>query len=312
MLQKILNLLIEKDDYNTRLNALICDGSVEIKENKSGKYLYIRKRVESKITSTYVDKYNDDLYSILLRSSKEAKQIRKNISLINNELAKLGYKDSELDNSVVLNIDFAKANLKVNIYEQAVLEEIKATFFQVEDVLENNKVNNLKPSDVLKIINLKQAWQFILDKDVLNYNNIYEVLLNIARLVNQGFYFNSKEIRNLPVRISSSSYILLIPEEDKIKNELEKIINSKEDDITKAINLCLYCMKTQIFNDGNKRVAIILANYYLIKKGKGLLIIPEKKVSEFKKLLVMYYEYKDNKKLFNFMKDNCLSLINLD
>lgn len=35
---------------------------------------------------------------------------------------------------------------------------------------------------------------------------------------------------------------------------------------------------------------MIFANHYLIAKGNGCLIIPEKDVPEFKKLLVEYYE----------------------
>lgn len=52
----------------------------------------------------------------------------------------------------------------------------------------------------------------------------------------------------------------------------------------------MYCIKTQLFKDGNKRASVIFANHYLIAKGNGCLIIPEKDVPEFKKLLVEYYE----------------------
>ena len=65
-------------------------------------------------------------------------------------------------------------------------------------------------------------------------------------------------------------------------------------------------MKTQIFNDGNKRAAVIFANHYLISQGKGMIIIPEKNVPEFKKLLVTYYEDKDNSEIIDFMKKQCI------
>ena len=70
--------------------------------------------------------------------------------------------------------------------------------------------------------------------------------------------------------------------------------------------LCLYCMKTQIFNDGNKRAAVIFANHYLISQGGGMLIIPEKQVPDFKELLVTYYEGRDNGKIIEFMKSLCI------
>ncbi|MDO5563064.1 MAG: hypothetical protein Q4F74_05565, partial [Synergistaceae bacterium] len=76
-------------------------------------------------------------------------------------------------------------------------------------------------------------------------------------------------------------------------------------DIDIAIELCLYCMKTQIFLDGNKRAAVIFANHYLIARGGGFLVIPEKEVPDFKRLLVDYYEGKDAAVIRQFMKEKC-------
>ena len=84
-----------------------------------------------------------------------------------------------------------------------------------------------------------------------------------------------------------------------------KLLNKNAEMVDIAIELCLYCMKTQIFNDGNKRVSVIFANHFLISKGAGLLVIPEKKVPEFKKLLVAYYEDRDNGEILEFMKKDC-------
>ena len=64
-------------------------------------------------------------------------------------------------------------------------------------------------------------------------------------------------------------------------------------------------MKTQIFKDGNKRASVIFANHYLIGQGQGFLVIPEKEVPEFKKLLVAYYEGRDENIIKNFMKERC-------
>ena len=65
-------------------------------------------------------------------------------------------------------------------------------------------------------------------------------------------------------------------------------------------------MKAQLFNDGNKRAAVIFANHFLISHGGGLLVIPEKEVPRFKKLLVLYYEDRDNGEITDFMKKLCI------
>ena len=79
----------------------------------------------------------------------------------------------------------------------------------------------------------------------------------------------------------------------------------QKEPIDVAIELCLYCMKTQIFMDGNKRASVIFANHYLISKGGGFLVIPEKEVPEFKKLLVKFYEGEEISVICQFMKEKC-------
>lgn len=300
----IQELLHSRADLYARLNLLPYDGTPEVKEN-GGKYLYMRKRVGSRVTSTYVDVYSDELYQILLRTSREAKELRKQIRRVEKALAALGYNESELSAEVMLNLDFARMNMKLFIYEQAVLEGVATSFPQTEDIIENGQVNGMKASDVQKILNLKHAWEFILDKDVLSYGSDYSILSHIARLVNEGFFTNGGRIRGVPVTIGGSSYIPPLPIETVVMENIAAITESSGDPIDIAIELCLYCMKTQIFNDGNKRASVIFANHYLISKAGGLLVIPEKDVPAFKKLLVAYYEDRDGGEIKAFMKNNC-------
>ena len=58
----------------------------------------------------------------------------------------------------------------------------------------------------------------------------------------------------------------------------------------------------QVYNDGNKRTAVIFANHYMIANALGLFIIPYDKVSEFKQKLVLYYEDKDLVSVKEFLK----------
>ena len=302
---KIQELLHQKADLQARLNLIPYDGNPEIKDRNGEKYLYIRKRVGSRLTSTYVDNYSDALYQLLLRNAREAKDLHKQIRKVEKELAALGYEETELSARVMLNLDFARANMKANIYDQAVLEGVATTFPQTEDIIENGIVTGMTATDVQKILNLKHAWEFILDKDVLSYGTDYYILCHIAKLVNEGFYTDGGRIRGVPVTIGGTSYIPPLPIESIVKESIEVILNEKADDVDIAIKLCLYCMKTQIFNDGNKRAAVIFANHYMITKGQGLIVIPEDHVPEFKRLLVAYYEDRDNGEILKFMRTKC-------
>ena len=302
-------LLQQKADFQARINLIPYDGSPEIKENESGKYLYIRKRIGSRLTSKYVDVYSDDLYQLLLRNSKELKDLKKNVRKIEKRLSELGYTSSELDYSIIQNLEFARANMKANIYDQAVLEGVATSFPQTEDIIDNGTVNGMTANDIQKILNLKHAWEFILDPDVIQAESDYYLMCHIAKLVNEGFFTDGGRIRGVPVTIGGSSYKPPLPIESEVKETIKEILESGKDEIDTAIDLCMYCMKTQIFIDGNKRASVIFANHYLIAHGKGLLVIPEEHVPEFKKMLVAYYEGEDIEVIRNFLKEHCWNKI---
>lgn len=298
-------LLQQRVEITARLNLIPYDGSIEIKARDEKKYIYIRKRVLGRYTSTYIDSYSDELFASISKLLKDAKEYKKEIRKINIELAKLGYSPKDLSPRVLLNIDFARANMKSNIYDQAILEGIATIFSDTETIIENGKVSGMTATDVQKILNLKHAWEFIMDKDVVASKTSYSILCYIAGLVNEGFYTYGGRIRRVPVSIGGTTYVPPMPIEFVVKEKIEEILNKKEEPAEIAIELCLYCMKTQIFNDGNKRAAVIFANHFLISKGAGLLAIPENRVSEFKKLLVLYYEDRENAEILEFMKTYC-------
>ncbi len=242
---------------------------------------------------------------MLLRNARDARALNKRIRQIEKELSAIGYEETGLSNRVLQNVDFARANMKSNIYDQAVLEGVGASFPQTEEIINNGMVNGVKASDVQKILNLKHAWEFILDKDVIQSASNFYMVSHIAKLINEGFYTEGGKVRGVPVTIGGSSYVPPIPIESVVKEEIDKIVMSKKEPIDVAIELCLYCMKTQIFIDGNKRASVIFANQFLIAHGQGFLVIPEREVPEFKILLVRHYDGEDIAIISSFLKDKC-------
>lgn len=100
-----------------------------------------------------------------------------------------------------------------------------------------------------------------------------------------------------------------LPNELDVKDKIQEIAGEDDEPINISIKLCLYCMKAQIFLDGNKCTSVIFANHYLISHGGGFLVIPEKEVPEFKRLLVKYYEGEDIAVITAFMKERCWKTI---
>lgn len=307
---EIQELLKKRADLHARLHLMPYDGTPEVKERGTGKYLYVRKRVAGKQTSTYVGRYTEELYNLLLRNAKEARTIRKELRTLEKQLAEAGYSEADLSPAVVNNIAFARANMKINIYDQAVLEGVATSFPQTEEILENGKVSGMTASDVQKILNLKHAWEFILNRDVISCRSDYYMLSHIAGLINEGFFEDGGRIRGVPVTIGASSYVPPLPIEADVKDKIREITEAEGDAVDTAIKLCLYCMKTQIFLDGNKRAAVLFANHYLIAHGGGFLVIPEKEVPVFKQLLIRHYEGEPFSNLVSFMKERCWKTMN--
>lgn len=301
---EIIALLQAKQTLETELSNLVY-GSVEIREVDSKKYIYVHYRDNGILLTKYVGEYSDDLYNLILNNSIRAKEFKKEIRNITKRLKSLNYIQTELTEDVMLNIDFAKKNLVATIYKQAILEGVATTFADTENIIEGGKVNNMTSEDVLKIINLKHAWEFILNENVISNNTNFALLCQINKFILEGFFYNAGKLRTTPVSIGGTSWTPDFPIESLIKEELTNIFDKNIDDIDKAIELLLYTMKKQIFIDGNKRTSIIFTNHYLISKGKGLIAIPAELSDDYKNLLVKYYEGQNEAEIKTFLKEKC-------
>ena len=301
---KILNLLNQKRQYVTLLNELVY-GAIEIREKDSKKYIYLHTKEDGLQSTKYMGEYTEELYNLVLNNNIKAKTLKKSIRNIEKELNKLNYFDEDLSLDVAKNIDFARKHLVDTIYNQAILEGIATTLSEIENIINGNKVNNMIVDDILKVVNLKHAWEFILNKNVILSKTDYNILCSINKFVEEGFYYLAGSLRTTPVKIGGTSWTPELPIEVDIKDNLNNILSLDIDDVQKSIKLLLYVVKSQMFIDGNKRTSVIFANHYLISKGKGLIVIPDNLVSEYKNLLIKYYESDIDDEIMNFLMNKC-------
>ncbi len=305
---EILDLLNQRDYYLTKLKSMKF-GSIEVRENKDHKYIYTHYQLDNDAGTMYIGEYTDDLYNQTIENNNEAKKYKKELRRINKRLNDLDFNDSELSDKVKWNIDLAKKMLPDTVYKQAILEGINTTFIKTDDIIQGGIVKEMSVSDVYVIVNLKHAWEFILNKNVILSKTDYNTLCMINRLVLEGFYYTAGMLRTVPVDIGGTYWKPDIPIEEDIKNDIDKIVNSSKSSIDIAIDLLLYVVRSQMFIDGNKRTSVIFANHYLISKGKGLIVIPIDKINRYKKLLIEYYETNTKNKISKFIKDECYFMI---
>ena len=206
------------------------------------------------------------------------------------------------------NVFVAKKYLKDSVYRSAFLEGMAVTFPQTEAILENAVVNNVSPKDVAKVIELRDAWEYLLANldvplDLKYLEDLHEI---IAR--EDVPWDRLGKLRIDTVRISGTSYMPEMPLADDVSHKMNEILNDSEmTDTDRAITMLLYLMRAQLFLDGNKRIGTFACNKILIENGRGIFSLPPECKEEFAEKLVRFYETNQMDELKEFVYSNCLS-----
>ena len=201
------------------------------------------------------------------------------------------------------NVFLAKERLNSIIYNSVKLEGFNTNYFNVKKILNGSNVPSLKLDEINCILNLRDAWNFVL-------SNIYEpitleLICKINAFVSRGESLEWGVLRTGKVGINGVDYIPDIPDEPKIIADIKNIM--KEENITKrSLVLMLYLMRTQAFWDGNKRTSMLVANKIMIENGCGVITIKEEYFKEFNSLLTEYYNTNKMEPLLEFLYNNCI------
>ncbi len=203
------------------------------------------------------------------------------------------------------NILMAKRVLIDAIYKSANLEGIAVTYAETNDILNDVNVENIKPSEMNKVFCLRDAWKYVLeniDKE-LHLGFIEEIHTLITK--SELEYQDLGKIRTSGVLISGTTWRPEMPDSEILHKELQELL--KIENVTdRALSIMLWIMRTQIFKDGNKRVATLICNKILIENGKGIFSVPVQLDGKFKTMLVDYYETNNMEELKNWCYENCI------
>lgn len=208
------------------------------------------------------------------------------------------------------NVLFAKRNIVDSIYSEAKLEGISVTFPSTYAIFSGRTVASLSVDDTVKINNLKHAWEFILS--TLDCPTDLRYIRQINSEVGKGVVFREGLLHETDVRVEGTSWKPDIPNEEIIKRFIKNVANNKKFSATdRAIRTMLYIMRTQMFYDGNKRTAQLLANKIMIENGAGVLSIHVEDQDAFLEKLVNFYETDDEEDIASFVYEHCIEGVNL-
>lgn len=202
----------------------------------------------------------------------------------------------------------AKKLIADTVYCGIKMEGSKMTFPETQTILNGVNVPNATLDDIQAILNMRDAWKFVLGTLDEGFSLAYVCKVNEYVARNESLEWGV--LRNGRVGISGTDYVPPVPEKELVERYLDELLASDVSVTEKALNYFMWGAKSQLFWDGNKRTSLICANKLLVQAGKGLLSIKDTDIQQFNKLLTAYYEETvgdtNQGKLRKFLYDNSI------
>lgn len=199
----------------------------------------------------------------------------------------------------------AKKGQIKNIYCGMKMENRAVTLDQTQSILNDINIPNVQFDDIQAILNMRDAWKYLLQTVEEKITFAYWCKLNEYVARNEALEWG--KLRTGSVGISGTNYVPPIPKKEKVIAALEDIVFDKGMTATdKALEVFAWGTKGQYFWDGNKRTSLMLANKILISAGAGIMTITDKYMEQFNISLLEYYNTGKSDKLKKFLYDNAI------
>lgn len=204
----------------------------------------------------------------------------------------------------------AKKKWDENVYCGMKMENRAVTFPQTQTILNGVNVPNVQLDDIQAILNMRDAWKFLLS--TVNEEVTFEYWCKLNEYISRNEALEWGKLRTGNVGISGTDYEPPIPNKEKTIKELENILSTPDVSVTdKALEAFVWGARGQFFWDGNKRTSLMLANKILVSSGSGIMTITDKYMEQFNTLLLNYYNTGESEELKQFLYKNAIQGIRL-
>ena len=198
----------------------------------------------------------------------------------------------------------AKKKWDENVYCGMKMENRAVTFPQTKTILEGVNVPNVQLDDIQAILNMRDAWRFLLGSIDEPVTLDYVCKLNAYIARNEALEWG--KLRTGRVAISGTDYEPPVPTQDGAERELAAILDADVSATEKALTAFAWGTRGQLFWDGNKRTSLALANKIMLQAGAGMLTITEKNMEQFNDKLLEYYNTGESVALLSFLYETSI------
>ena len=204
----------------------------------------------------------------------------------------------------------AKKKWDENVYCGMKMENRAVTFPQTQTILNGVNVPSVQLDDIQAILNMRDAWKFLLS--TVNEEVTFEYWCKLNEYIARNEALEWGKLRTGSVGISGTDYEPPIPEKKKTTDELKSILSAPDASATdKALEAFTWGVRGQFFWDGNKRTSLMLANKILVSSGSGIMTITDKYMEQFNTVLLNYYNTGESKELKQFLYENAIQGITI-
>ena len=198
----------------------------------------------------------------------------------------------------------AKKKWDENVYCGMRMENRAVTFPQTRTILNGVNVPNVQLDDIQAILNMRDAWRYLMGSIDAPLTVAYICKLNEFIARNEALEWG--KLRTGTVGISGTDYLPPIPEFSSVEEQLAALLASETTVTEKALNAFAWGARGQFFWDGNKRTSLTVANKILLAGGAGILTITDKHMEQFNGLLLDYYNTGEPEALKLFLYENAI------
>ena len=203
----------------------------------------------------------------------------------------------------------AKKKWDENVYCGMRMENRAVTFPQTRTILNGVNVPNVQLDDIQAILNMRDAWKYLMGSIDAPLTLEYICKLNEFIARNEALAWGT--LRTGSVGISGTDYLPPIPDKNAVEADLAVIMSKDTTATEKALEAFVWGARGQFFWDGNKRTSLTVANKILLMNGAGILTITDPHMEAFNVALLNFYNTGKAEPLKQFLYDHAISGIDL-
>ena len=199
----------------------------------------------------------------------------------------------------------AKKKWDENVYCGMRMENRAVTFPQTKTILNGVNVPNVQLDDIQAILNMRDAWKYLMGSIDAPLTLDYICKLNEFVARNEALAWGT--LRTGSVGISGTDYMPPLPSKNAVEADLAALMGKDTTATEKALEAFVWGARGQFFWDGNKRTSLTVANKILLMYGAGIMTITDAHMERFNELLLDYYNTGKAEDLKQFLYDHAIT-----